>query len=141
MESNKDYLYKADVQLRVRYSETDQMGFCYYGNYAQYFEVGRVETLRKIGVSYKKMEEEGYMLPVSSYNVNFLLPARYDDLLTISTKVVRLKGVRLFFEYEVKNEKKQLVATAETVLVFVHKISMKPIAPPEDFVSLLNANS
>lgn len=141
MESNKEYLYTSDVQLRVRYGETDQMGFCYYGNYAQYFEVGRVEALRELGISYKEMEEKGYLLPVSSYKVDFLHPARYDDLLTIRTKVVKLKGVRLFFEYEVVNENNQLVATAETVLVFVHNISMKPIAPPEEFVSLLNTNS
>lgn len=137
MSKNKDCLYTAITQLRVRYGETDQMGYCYYGNYAQYFEVGRVEAMRNIGMSYKDIENKGFMLPVSSFSVKYKAPALYDDLLRITTKIVSLDGVRLYFEYEVTNEENRLLATAETVLVFVKKETMRPVLPPDDFIKLL----
>jgi|SRR5690554_433590 len=138
MIQNNTFLHTADIEIRVRYSETDQMGYCYYGNYAQYFEVGRVEALRSLGMSYKEMEEKGIMLPVSSFSVKYIAPAYYDDLLTITTRIVKLKGVRLYFEYEIKNEKGELISTADTTLVFVDKINMRPTTPPADFVSLFS---
>lgn len=137
MSQNNDCLHKAETQIRVRYGETDQMGYCYYGNYAQYFEVGRVEAMRDLGMPYKSIENKGFMLPVSTFSVKYIAPALYDDLLTITTKIVDLKGVRLYFEYEIKNEENRLLATAETVLVFVDKNTMRPVLPPEDFVSIL----
>lgn len=122
--------------LRVRYGETDQMGYSYYGNYAQYFEVGRVEALRELGMSYKSLEDRGVMLPVSHFEVNYKAPALYDDALQIITHVSELKGPRLIFNYEIYvNEK--LIATASTTLVFVAKETMRPIAPPDDFINLL----
>ena len=139
MSQNKECLHTADTQLRVRYGETDQRGYCYYGNYAQYFEVGRVEAMRELGISYKDIENKGFMLPVSTFSVKYKAPALYDDLLTITTNIVDLKGVRLYFEYEIKNEKNQLLATAETVLVFVDRTTMKPVLPPTDFVNILYA--
>ena len=123
--------------LRVRYGETDQMGYCYYGNYAQYFEVGRVETLRNIGMSYKSLEERGVMLPVSDFQVSYKSPAKYDDLLTIQTKIIELKGPRLIFNYTITNEQGEIIATSSTTLVFVSKQTMRPIAPPKDFLSLI----
>ena len=95
--------FEARIEVRVRYGETDQMGYCYYGNYAQYFEVGRVEALRDFGMSYREMENDGFMLPVLDFQVRYLAPAYYDDLLTITTKIVLLKGPRLYFEYEINN--------------------------------------
>ena len=83
-----------ETKVRVRYGETDQMGYCYYGNYAQYFEVGRVEALRSLGCSYKALEDQGIMLPVSEYNVKYKRPAYYDDELTIQTKNHRNKRIR-----------------------------------------------
>jgi len=139
MSKNKDCLHSAITQLRVRYGETDQMGYCYYGNYAQFFEVGRVEAMRNLGMSYKDIENKGFMLPVSTFSVKYIAPALYDDLLSITTKIVDLKGVRLYFEYEVMNEENQLLATAETVLVFVDKKTMRPVLPPQDFVQLLHS--
>lgn len=139
MPQNKECLHSSEIQLRVRYGETDQMGYCYYGNYAQYFEVGRVEALRALGWSYKEMEEKGFMLPVSSFSVKYISPAFYDDLLTVHTRIIDLKGVRLYFEYEIKNEQGKLVATAETTLVFVDKNTMRPTTPPKDFVTLIFA--
>jgi len=130
--------FSQETKLRVRYGETDQMGYCYYGNYAQYFEVGRVEALRDVGLSYKELEEQGVMLPVSDYTVKYLSPALYDDLLTIKTSIVKLSGVRLFFEYSISNENNQKVATASTTLVFVSKSTMKPISPPENFIKVIS---
>src|SRR5690554_5627340 len=136
MSKNKAYLHIDETQLRVRYGETDQMGYCYYGNYAQYFEVGRVEAMRALGMSYKNLENKGFMLPVASFSVNYKSPALYDDLLTIVTKITALEGVRLYFEYEILNEENKLLATAHTTLVFVDKKTMRPVQPPTDFIQL-----
>lgn len=124
------------VSLRVRYGETDQMGYCYYGNYASYFEVGRVETLRSIGYSYKALEESGIMLPVSHFEIDYLKPAYYDDELFVTTIISALKGTRLFFDYEIRNDKNDLICKGKTTLVFVNKQTMRPIAPPQAFVDL-----
>lgn len=137
MSKNKAYLHIDETQLRVRYGETDQMGYCYYGNYAQYFEVGRVEAMRALGMSYKSLENKGFMLPVASFSVNYKSPALYDDLLTIVTKITAVEGVRLHFDYEILNENNKLLATADTTLVFVDKKTMRPVQPPTDFVQLL----
>ncbi|MFN5416961.1 MAG: acyl-CoA thioesterase [Flavobacteriia bacterium] len=133
--------FSNQIQLRVRYSETDQMGYCYYGNYAQYFEVGRVEALRSVGMSYKEMEEQGIMLPVSDFKVQYKSPAYYDDLLTITTKITEVKGARIIFHYEIHNEKETLIAQAETTLVFVNKSNMRPISAPEDFLEIIKRYS
>jgi acyl-CoA thioester hydrolase len=132
-----DINFSKETQIRVRYGETDQMGYCYYGNYAQYFEVGRVEALRTVGLSYKELEEQGIMLPVSEFNVKYLSPAFYDDLLTIKTTIKKIKGARIVFEYEIQNEKNQKVAFASTILVFVSKETMRPISPPENFLQII----
>ncbi len=129
--------YSFDTTIRVRYGETDQMGYCYYGNYAQYFEVGRVETLRSLGLSYRAMEESGIMLPVSRYEVDFLAAAFYDDLLNISTRIVSLVGSRITFEYQAIRDG-IVIATGKTILVFVDKQTKRPIRPPRNFVELMN---
>jgi len=138
MTKNSDFLFKSITQVRVRYGETDQMGYCYYGNYAQYFEVGRVEALRSIGVSYKDLESQGVMLPVSDYSVKYILPALYDDVLNITTYVKKVDGARIFFYYEIFNESEKLLAKAETTLVFVKKSNMRPTSPPIFFMELLS---
>lgn len=132
--------FEHKTKLRVRYGETDQMGYCYYGNYAQYFEVGRVEALRSIGMSYKQLESQGIMLPVSEFSVKYLAPALYDDNLTITTNIVSLEGVKLLFEYSIHNDQGNLLATAETTLIFVAKENMRPMRPPENFIELINSN-
>jgi acyl-CoA thioester hydrolase len=128
---------KHEVKIRVRYGETDQMGYCYYGNYAQYFEVGRVETMRKIGLTYKALEASGKMLPVYHFSIDYYLPAHYDDELTILTEIIMLKGPQLFFEYQVFNEQKDLLCKAKTTLVFIQSSTKKPTVPPADFINLL----
>ena len=128
-------MYKTEIELRVRYAETDRMGYVYYGNYAQYFEVARVEALRKLGFTYKAMEDSGIILPVLDFSIKYIKPAFYDDLLTIFTTIVKPPAARLFFEYETYNDKGGLLNKAATTLVFINKNTMKPCAAPADFVA------
>lgn len=130
-------MYSSETKIRVRYAETDQMGYVYYGNYAVYFEVARVEALRQLGISYKKLEEEGIMLPVVNYSVNFLKPAFYDEELTIRTFIKELPMARIKFYYVVKNEKMENVCTAETTLVFINKKNNRPCAAPAELLDIL----
>ena len=126
------------TKRRVRYGETDHMGYCYYGNYAQYFEVGRVETLRNCGMSYKTLEDQGIMLPVSEYSAKYIAPAFYDDELTIKTTITEISGARIYFYYEIVNSNNKLISTAQTILVFVNKTDMRPIQAPDSFIQLLD---
>lgn len=126
------------MQIRVRYSETDQMRVVYHGNYAQYFEIGRVEWLRNKGISYKWMEENGVMLPVVSLTMNYKKPARYDELLTLKTFMKKLSSVKIEFDYELYNEKEELLTTGNSILVFVDMKTGKPMAPPAYIFELLN---
>lgn len=126
------------TQFRVRYSETDQMRVVYHGNYAQYFEVGRVEWLRNKGVSYKWMEENGIMLPVVSLTMNYKKPARYDELLTLKTILINQTSVKIEFAYELYNEVGELLTTGNSILVFVDMKTARPIAPPAYIFELLN---
>ncbi|MDO9276474.1 MAG: thioesterase family protein [Lutibacter sp.] len=119
------------IQFRVRYGETDQMGFAYHGNYAQYFEMGRTEWLRKLGITYKKMEESGIMLPVINLNIVYLKPAKYDDLLTLRTTLTKIPSAKIEFSYELLNEENELLTTASTTLVFVNMKTNKPTRAPE----------
>ena len=120
-----------EFSVRVRYSETDQMGVVYHGNYAQYFEMGRVEWLRNLGISYKWMEENGIMLPVVSLNINYKKPARYDDLLRVKTIFKSQTSVKIEFDYEIYNEKDELLTIANSILVFVNMKTARPTVPPE----------
>lgn len=126
------------ISIRVRYAETDQMGVVYHGNYAQYFEMGRVEWLRNKGISYKELEESGVMLPVVSLNMNYKKPAYYDDELTVITKLTFLGDVKIEFAYEIINQKGELLTTAQTVLVFVDMKTKRPISVPEYLEKLIN---
>ena len=116
--------------VRVRYAETDQMGVVYHGNYAQYFEMGRVEWLRNMGISYKWMEENGVMLPVVSLQMNYKKPARYDDLLTVKTIFKSQTSVKIEFDYEITNQNNELICKGNTVLAFMNKKTMKPTSCP-----------
>jgi acyl-CoA thioester hydrolase len=125
------------VEVRVRYSETDQMGVVYHGNYIPYFEIGRVEWLRNQGVSYKSMEENGIALPIVSMNINYKKSARYDDLLTVRTRFKSQTTVKIEFECAIFNEAQELLTTADFVLVFVSLKSGRPTAPPQNILELL----
>lgn len=123
-------LYCHEIELRVRYAETDQMGIVYYGNYAQYFEVGRVEWLRNFGISYKSMEDEGLMLPVVSLDVKFKKPAHYDDLLKVRTQLVKLPSASIEFDYEITNQSGEILTSGNTVLVFMDVNKNRPTRCP-----------
>jgi acyl-CoA thioester hydrolase len=125
------------IQFRVRYGETDQMSFVYHGNYAQYFEMGRIEWLRKLGISYKKMEESGIMLPVISLNINYLKSAKYDDLLTLKTTLLNKPLVKIKFGFEIYNENNELLTTANVTLAFINSVTKKPTKAPEYFLKEL----
>jgi len=127
-------MYTHDTKIRVRYSETDQMGYVYNGNYAQYYEVGRVEMLRSLGMTYGKMEESGIMLPLLELKCKFIKPALYDQELTIRTTVKTLPGVRIIFDYELFNEDEELINIGSTTLVFFDMDKKKPCSPPDYFM-------
>lgn len=127
------------ISLRVRYGETDQMGYSYYGNYPQYLEIARVEWLRELGFSYKKMEEEGIMLPVISLQINYLKPLTYDEQFIVKISLKKLPSVRIAFDYEIFNEKGELASRAFTELVFVDMKTKKPIGAPEKLLARLKA--
>ncbi|MFT4684750.1 MAG: acyl-CoA thioester hydrolase [Flavobacteriales bacterium] len=118
-------------KVRVRYGETDQMGYVYYGNYASYFEVGRVEWLRDLGVSYKEMENNGIMLPVSNLNVTYLKPAKYDDLITIKTTLKKIPTAKIEFDFEIFNVQNELLTKGYTSLVFIDMKRNKPTRCPK----------
>jgi len=120
-----------EISFRIRYSETDQMGVVYHGNYAQYLELARVEWLRSLGISYKSMEEGGIMLPVISLSIKYLKSAKYDDLVTVKVILTKKPAVRIEFDYEMKNEAGELLATANTVLVFMDMKRNRPTKCPQ----------
>jgi acyl-CoA thioester hydrolase len=124
-------MFENEVQVRVRYAETDQMGVVYYGNYATYLEVARVETFRELGLSYKGMEDMGVMMPVIEYKTKYIKPAKYDDLLTIKVKIVKEPSVKIEFHYEIYNEAGVLLNIAETTLVFLSSSTGKITNPPQ----------
>ena len=130
-------MYKSKIKIRVRYAETDMMGYVYYGNYASYFEVARVESIRKLGFSYRKMEDEGIALPVLDFSIKYFKPAFYDDELTIETTVTELPKARIHFTYQTYNADGILLNQAQTTLVFFNKNSMKPCLAPEEFTEAM----
>lgn len=125
-------MIEKDIKVRVRYSETDKMGYVYYGNYAGYFEVARVELLRSLGISYKNIEDDGVMLPVLDFSIKYYKPAYYDDELSIKVIIKELPKIRIHFSYQTYNDKGILLNEASTTLVFVDIASGKPQMIPDD---------
>lgn len=117
--------------FRVRYAETDQMGIVYYGNYAQYLEMGRVEWLRSLGISYSSMEENGIILPVISLQLKYKKSAKYDELLTVETKLKKLPTVKIEFDYQIYNESRDLLVEANTILALLDKATNRAIKCPD----------
>ncbi len=131
-------MFNTETFIRVRYAETDQMNVVYYGNYAQYFEVARAESIRNLGFTYKEMEAAGVMMPVVEMQTKYLRPAHYDDLLTIKT-IMREMPVdhKIRFEHEVYNQEKKLLTLGKVVLYFVKMGSFEKTVMPESLRSLL----
>lgn len=129
------------TEFRVRYAETDRMGYVYYGNYAAWFEVGRVEWLRSFGLNYKKLEDEGIILPVRDMYVRYIKPAKYDDEVILHTKLKALSGPRITFDYLLKSKEGKDLCTAEITLVFVDKETGRPVRAPEELQRALDLPS
>ena len=120
-----------EILIRVRYGETDQMGVVHHGNYALYLEMGRTEWLRKKGISYKQMEEDGVMLPVISMALNFKKSALYDDVIKVKTTLRKLPSIKIEFDYEIYNESGDILVTASTVLAFINMKTKRVIKCPD----------
>jgi acyl-CoA thioester hydrolase len=126
-----------EYTFRVMYPDTDQMGSVHHANYAKYYETARWELFRSLGISYRSVEEDGYMLPVTRMSTRFLRPIHYDDLLTIKTTLKSVKGARIWFTYRLYNSNNELVNEAETELAFVHRDSWKPCIAPDYVVKAI----
>lgn len=130
-------MYEATTHIRVRYGETDQMGYLYYGNYALYFEVGRTDAIRELGLTYKEMEENGIIMPVAEVNIKYIRPALYDDLITVKTIIKELPtgelptGSKIDFHTELYNEKGKLLNIGVTTLAFYDPVKKKTVEMPE----------
>ncbi len=123
-----------ETRLRVRYGETDRMGYAYYGNYLLYYEIGRTEMIRQLGLSYKELEDSGVLLPVHSSNLRYLAPALYDDLLTIKTFLREYPSASILFEHEIYNGEGKLIHTGQVKLVFVDAHTRRPMRAPDFFL-------
>ena len=126
--------------IRVRYGETDPMKYVYYGNYAEYFEVARVELFRTLGISYDEIERRGIFLPVSEYKIKYLKPALYDQLLEIHTYIKKIPAVKIEFEYEIYNEDKVKITEASTTLFFLDAETNKIVRCPDFLLDLIKEN-
>ncbi|MFA6125692.1 MAG: thioesterase family protein [Bacteroidales bacterium] len=130
-------MYTNDVQQRIRYGETDQMGYVYYGRYAEFYEIGRTELIRKLGMTYRSLETRGIMLPVVKMVVRYIKPVSYDELITIRTVLRTLPTARITFFHELFNEAGEVINEAEVQLVFTDSKSRKPVRPPKDLIEAL----
>ncbi len=126
--------------LRVRYGETDPMKYVYYGNYAEYLEVARVELFRELGIPYDEIENQGIWLPVSEFSIKYLKPGLYDEILEIHTYIKKIPGVRIEFEYEIYNSSKEKITEAKTTLFFLDAKKNKVIKCPDFLMDLLVKN-
>jgi acyl-CoA thioester hydrolase len=127
-------MYCFESAIRVRYGETDRMGYLYYGHYPEYFEVSRTDMIRSLGLSYKEIEDMGIIMPVKSLKVDYKLPARYDELLRVKSCLNILPEIKLDIDYEILNEENKQVCTGNTVLAFVDARTRRPRRAPDFFL-------
>jgi acyl-CoA thioester hydrolase len=132
-------MFTYNHQLRVRYGDTDQMGYVYYGNYGYYYEQARAEAIRSLGFSYKELEDAGVMMPITRMNIKYIQPAFYDELLTIKTIIPVMPHRIITFQYEVYNENKQLINEGENQLIFLDAATRKLRSAPEQLTQSLQA--
>ncbi|MDR2027431.1 MAG: acyl-CoA thioesterase [Prevotellaceae bacterium] len=131
-------MYIYDVQIRTRYNETDKMGVIYHANYINYYEIARTEMLRNTGVySYSEMESDGIMMPVVEIQSRYILPAYYDENLTVRVIIKEMPTAKITFYYEIFNEKQELLNTGMTVLAFMNSVNHRPCRPPQKLINCL----
>jgi acyl-CoA thioester hydrolase len=126
-----------ETKVRVRYAETDQMGYVYYGRFADYYEVGRTEMIRNLNLSYKQFEDMGIMMPVLEMKIRYFKAARYDDLLTIKTSLEKLPIARIRFVCVIQNEAGEKLNEGEVTLVFTDSNTRKPTRAPDILLKAL----
>jgi acyl-CoA thioester hydrolase len=131
--------YSHSTSIRVRYADTDKMGIVYNGNYLTYFEIGRTELLRSLGMPYAVLEEQGFQLPVIEAHIEYKLPAEYDDLLSVKATCKMERGILLYINYEITKDDK-LLTIGHTIHPFMNIITGKPIRPPQSFLEIWNGN-
>jgi acyl-CoA thioester hydrolase len=129
-------MISCETQIRVRYGETDRMGYLHHSVYPLYFEEGRTELLRRLGMDYKQMEDSGILLPVRNLSITYFMPAYYDDILIVKTELKKNPTAKIIFDYTVQRDEQKL-CEAQTTLVFVDSDNRKPVRPPEGFLTLL----
>lgn len=130
-------MYTSETKIRVRYGETDKMGYVYYGVYPLYFEIGRTELMREFGYPYSKIEDMGIMLPVKTLDIKYHKAAKYDDLLTVRTSIKELPGIRITFYYEILNQNGELLNEGTTMLIFVDEKTRRPRKAPDELLEIL----
>ncbi len=131
-------MFKASTTLRVRYADTDQMGVVYHSNYINYFEIGRTEAIRALGFTYKDMEATGIIMPVVEVQCKYLRPARYDDLITVTTTLQQLpRDHKISFIQEIFNEQGKLLVTGSVTLFFMEAKNMQKSVMPAPLVEKL----
>jgi acyl-CoA thioester hydrolase len=127
----------AETRIRVRYGEVDRMGYLHHGNYPLYFEVGRTELIRQLGLTYREMEDRGVLLPLRDISIRYHMPAQYDDEVIIRTSLLKKPSIRMEFEYQMLSSAGELLSEATTTLVFVDAATRKPMRVPAFFEKLI----
>ncbi len=129
----------SQTKIRVRYADTDQMKMVYHSKYFEYFEQGRSDLLRNIGIPYPEIEKMGYYLPVVEAHARFIKPGRYDDLLIVETMITEIPKARIEIEYAIiNNDSEELLVAGYTVHGFVNVKTGKPARAPKQFLKILN---
>ncbi len=132
-------MLSSEIKIRVRYGEVDRMGYLHHGNYALFFEEGRTELLRGFGLSYRKMEDDGILLPLREMNIRYIKPVLYDDEVVIETRLIQRPTAKLEFEYFMKNVSGEILSEAKTTLVFTDARTRKVIRAPKYFLDLISS--
>jgi len=131
-------MHTFELKIRTRYNETDKMGVIYHGNYINYYEIGRTEMLRSTGIySYDEMENEGIMMPVIEVQSNYIMPAYYDEIITIKVIIKEIPTVKMTFYFELYNQKQELINTGKTVLAFMNSQTRRPCRPPKKLIECM----
>lgn len=131
-------MFQHEVQIRVRYGDTDKMGYVYYGNYPYYYEMARAEAIRALGISYKQIEDSGILMPVTRLNIKYVQPAFYDDLLNVRVTIPEMPNRGILFLYEIFNTEKVKTNEGETSLVFLETKSNKLVRAPQILIEKLS---
>ena len=130
-------MYQYTTTITVRYGETDQMGIVYYGNYALYYEIGRTEAIKNLGYTYKQMEADGFIMPVLDLQIKYHKAAKYDDVLNVTTTIAALPTRKMTFHTEILNNKKDIINSGFTTLIFLNKTTDRICSPPQKLIELL----